>query len=172
MTIISPLLRGLCDDAALFPPGNAPLTEAIPAHAAYLQADYDALVGPFVFPAPRLGELAAYVSADSPVTLSLTVPAGPSDTAAALSNALAILVFTSPPSRWEFLTGWTPMRPSRNSLVSMPLIPTSTFLSRCLEVIGARAISQLSKLPGIPQSFAPAGLSPRRTRTRKSSPMR
>ncbi len=85
-----PLLRGLCDDAALFPPGNASLAEAIPAHAAYLQADYDALVGPFVFPAPRLSELAAYVSADSPVTLSLTVPAGPSDTAAALSNALAI----------------------------------------------------------------------------------
>ncbi len=34
-------------------------------------------------------------------------------------------------------------------------------------MIGARAISQLSKLPGIPQSFAPAGLSPRRTRTRE-----
>jgi len=90
MTIISPLLRGLCDDAALFPPGNAPLAEAVPAHAAYQQADYDALVGPFVFPAPRLSELAAYVSADNPVTLSLTVPAGPADTAAALSNALAI----------------------------------------------------------------------------------
>lgn len=77
MTIISPLLRGLCDDAALFPPGNALLAEAIPAHAAYLQADYDALVGPFVFPAPRLSELAAYVSADSPVTLSLTVLSKP-----------------------------------------------------------------------------------------------
>ena len=90
MTIVSPLLSGLCDDAALFPPGNAPLAEAVPAHAAYLKADYDALVGPFVFPAPRLSELAEYVSADSPVTLSLTVPAGPADTAAALSNALAI----------------------------------------------------------------------------------
>ena len=90
MTVISPLLRGLCDDAALFPPGNAPLAEAVPSHQSYLEAGYSALVGPFVFPAPRLDELSAHVCADQPVTLSLTVPAGPDATAAAVAKALAI----------------------------------------------------------------------------------
>ncbi|NMM82791.1 hypothetical protein B2J88_00125 [Rhodococcus sp. SRB_17] len=88
MTLISPLLQGLCDDAALFPPGNAPLAEAIPAHHAYRRADYAALVGPFIFPAPRLGELAAQLSGDSSLSLSLTVPTGPADTAAALASAV------------------------------------------------------------------------------------
>lgn len=90
MTVISPLLRGLCDDAALFPPGNAPLLEAVPAHQEHIEANYSALVGPFVFPAPRLDELSAHVSLENPVALSLTVPAGPDATAAAVSKALAI----------------------------------------------------------------------------------
>lgn len=74
---ISPLLAGLCDDAALFPPGNAPMDAAVPAHLAHERSDHAALVGPFVFPAPRLGELPAIVAQqDGELELSLTVPAG------------------------------------------------------------------------------------------------
>ena len=41
-------LTGLVDDAAIFPPGNSPMPEAVAAHGAYRTAPYSALVGPFV----------------------------------------------------------------------------------------------------------------------------
>ncbi len=41
-------LRGLVDDAAVFPPGNAPLDVAIRAHAEHRAAPYADLVGPLV----------------------------------------------------------------------------------------------------------------------------
>jgi len=88
---ISPLLTGLCDDAALFPPGNAPMDAAVPAHLAHERSDHAALVGPFVFPAPRLGELPDIVAAqDGELELSLTVPAGTDAVPAALDQLRAI----------------------------------------------------------------------------------
>src|SRR4051812_49559276 len=41
-------LRGLVDDAAVFPPGNAPLEEAVAAHPRHPTAPYVAPVGPLV----------------------------------------------------------------------------------------------------------------------------
>ncbi|MEU3462741.1 hypothetical protein ABZ721_22705 [Streptomyces sp. NPDC006733] len=70
---------GLIDDAALFPPGDVPLPRALPAHLGYRTAWFADLVGPFVFPAPRLGELAdaiAAVPGSDPVAIGLTVPGG------------------------------------------------------------------------------------------------
>lgn len=88
---ISPLLTGLCDDAALFPPGNAPMDAAVPAHLAHERSDHAALVGPFVFPAPRLGELPAIVAEqDGELELSLTVPAGTAAVPAALEQLRSI----------------------------------------------------------------------------------
>ncbi|WP_158887192.1 hypothetical protein [Amycolatopsis anabasis] len=71
---------GLVDDAALFPPGNAPLPEAVPAHHAHHAAWYAELVGPFVFPATRLGELPGVRD----LKVSLTAPAGPDGLAEAV----------------------------------------------------------------------------------------
>ncbi|GAA2303065.1 hypothetical protein GCM10009853_069790 [Glycomyces scopariae] len=51
------MLRGLIDDAALFPPGNAPLEAAVPAHRGYRQSWYEPLVGPLLVPQSRLGDL-------------------------------------------------------------------------------------------------------------------
>jgi hypothetical protein len=48
---VPPLLSGLVDDAAVFPPGNAPLPEAVTAHRAYRAAWYAPLVGPLLLPA-------------------------------------------------------------------------------------------------------------------------
>lgn len=88
---ISPLLAGLCDDAALFPPGNAPMDTAVPAHLEHERSAHAPLVGPFVFPAPRLGELAAIVAElDGELELSLTVPAGTDAVPAALEQLRAI----------------------------------------------------------------------------------
>lgn len=51
------MFAGFLDDAAVFPPGNATLDDALPAHRSYRAAWYRDLVGPFVFPVARLGEL-------------------------------------------------------------------------------------------------------------------
>jgi hypothetical protein len=42
------LLAGLCDDAALFPPGNLPLAYAVPAQIQHLASEHRDLVGPFI----------------------------------------------------------------------------------------------------------------------------
>jgi len=50
----------LVDDAAIFPPGNAPLPDALTAHDGYRASEHADLVGPFVVDdvrLPRLGEL-------------------------------------------------------------------------------------------------------------------
>ncbi|WP_166138300.1 hypothetical protein [Nocardioides ochotonae] len=51
------LLRGLCDDAAIFPPGNLPLELAVPAHLEHLGSAHASLVGPFIVSAARLDDL-------------------------------------------------------------------------------------------------------------------
>ena len=87
-----PLLAGLCDDAALFPPGNAPLSEAVPAHAEHGKSSHADLVGSFVFPEGRLGELAEFLAQfpyPGELVLSLTVPR-PSAVMSALERAGAL----------------------------------------------------------------------------------
>ena len=54
---IPPLFAGLFDDAALFPPGNAAMPDAVSGHAGYRQDWYADLVARFVCPAGRLSEL-------------------------------------------------------------------------------------------------------------------
>lgn len=88
-----PLLEGLCDDAALFPPGNAPLPAAVPAHARHGAAQHAPLVGAFVFPAGRLDELAEFL-AEQPypgeLILSLTAPGGTATVRPALDKVAAL----------------------------------------------------------------------------------
>ncbi len=96
MTGYGPLLTRLCDDAAMFPPGNAPLSEAVPAHAEHRRASHAELVGSFVFPAGRLGELEEFL-ARSPypgeLVLSLTAPQ-PTAVPSALDHAGALEAVT------------------------------------------------------------------------------
>lgn len=54
---VPPLFRGLVDDAAVFPPGNAPLPDALAAHARHRAAWYADLVGPLLLPASALAGL-------------------------------------------------------------------------------------------------------------------
>ncbi|HEY0166259.1 MAG TPA: hypothetical protein VGB75_04375 [Jatrophihabitans sp.] len=105
---VPPLFRGLFDDAALFPPGNAPMAEAVVGHARYRQDWYADLVARFVCPVGRLSELdsalaelaGAQVTAGgqaatgspaqgSALEISMTVPGGPADLAPALTAAEA-----------------------------------------------------------------------------------
>ena len=76
------LFSGLFDDAALFPPGDAPMAAAVPAHRE-LRARLGDLVGPFVVPAARLGELSAHLGDGGPIEVSLIAAAGDLPAAAA-----------------------------------------------------------------------------------------
>ena len=69
------LFDGLFDDAALFPPGDAPMAAAVPAHRR-LRERLGGLVGPFVVPAARLDELVRHVGEGEPIGVSLIAAAG------------------------------------------------------------------------------------------------
>jgi hypothetical protein len=66
--------RHLVDDAAIFPPGLAPLPEAVPAHLAHLASDHADLVGPFIVDAARLPELVALAPAGLAVSVVVPTP--------------------------------------------------------------------------------------------------
>jgi hypothetical protein len=68
------LFAGLIDDAALFPPGNAPMPVAVDDHRRHRAAWYAPLVGPFLCPASRVGELAAQI--DLPLAVRLVIDTG------------------------------------------------------------------------------------------------
>lgn len=57
MTAVDTLFAGLCDDAAIFPPGNLPLQEAVPAHLRHRAAIHGSVVGPLVVAQADLPEL-------------------------------------------------------------------------------------------------------------------
>jgi hypothetical protein len=88
--LVPPLFAGLCDDAALFPPGDAPVAEAVPAHRNHRNAWYAPLVGPFLVGADRIAEVGAAAEetggAELPLDVTLVVRSGPSGLAAALEE--------------------------------------------------------------------------------------
>ncbi|MFE3459527.1 hypothetical protein ACFXKD_18440 [Nocardiopsis aegyptia] len=75
------LYAHLFDDAALFPPGNAPMGEAVPAHRAHLAGRRARYVGPFLVSDARTAELRTFLSREDdghvPMAVVVTVPGGP-----------------------------------------------------------------------------------------------
>ncbi|GAB2675072.1 hypothetical protein [Thalassiella azotivora] len=71
-----PLWHGLVDDAAVFPPGLAPITDAVPAHRRHRAAWYSPVVGPLLVPVAGLdGFLAALAGDEAPGTLDVALVA-------------------------------------------------------------------------------------------------
>jgi hypothetical protein len=70
------LFQRLVDDAALFPPGNAPMAAAVPAHLRRPTEPFAALVGPFLCPASRVTELRSVLPADARMAVGLIVDTG------------------------------------------------------------------------------------------------
>ena len=68
----------LVDDAAVFPPGNAPLTDAVVAHREHRRSDWAGLVGPFVVSDVALPDLieAVLASSGEPLAVSVVVTGG------------------------------------------------------------------------------------------------
>ncbi|MGF1429315.1 hypothetical protein [Kitasatospora sp. LaBMicrA B282] len=79
-SVIPPLFAGLCDDAAIFPPGDLPLPQAVPAHLAHRTAWYADLVGPFLCGAGRITALSGRLNDGQPndgeLAVGLIVPDG------------------------------------------------------------------------------------------------
>ena len=65
------LFAGLVDDAALFPPGNAPMPRALHEHAIHRSARYADVVGPLLCPASRVDEMCAALAGDQAVRLAI-----------------------------------------------------------------------------------------------------
>lgn len=87
--VVPRVLTRLVDDAALFPPGNAPMSRAVPAHDAHAGAWYADVVGPFLCPDTRLPELVAALAARppgvGPLSVGVIVTRGPDGLAEALA---------------------------------------------------------------------------------------
>lgn len=75
---LTALFDGLLDDAAMFPPADAPLGEAIAGHATHLMSWYSSLVASFVCAAGRLPSLGERLAAHNlpRLAVSLVVPSG------------------------------------------------------------------------------------------------
>ena len=83
---LSPAFTGLLDDAAIFPPGNSALTDAVTAHLAHRRSPHAALVNRFVVNDHLLGELSSLVG-DGPLPVSVVIGAGAGGIAPAASTA-------------------------------------------------------------------------------------
>ncbi|MDV6261043.1 hypothetical protein [Rhodococcoides yunnanense] len=81
--MIPPFFHRLCDDAAVFPPGNAPLDDAAAQHLEYRASSFADLVGPLVVPMDRVNELVL----GARMEVALTAPAGPGSVEAGLRVA-------------------------------------------------------------------------------------
>ena len=75
--MIPPLWQHFCDDAAIFPPGNASLAQAVIDHERRSRSDHAALVGPLVVSAAVLPELDPLLAGqpEQSLAIAVTVPA-------------------------------------------------------------------------------------------------
>lgn len=74
---IPPIFDRLIDDAAVFPPGDLPLADAVPAHVAHRSAWYSGLVGPLLCPASSLESLESLAhSLPSPLGVAVVIDTG------------------------------------------------------------------------------------------------
>jgi hypothetical protein len=83
-------LRGLVDDAAVFPPGNAPLDVAVRAHAEHRAAPYADLVGPLVVGDAMLPDLVSTTSTNAVSTSSTNAVSTSSTTRGGLGIAVVV----------------------------------------------------------------------------------
>jgi hypothetical protein len=68
---IVPLLVGLVDDAAVFPPGSAALPDAVAAHRVHRAAWYADLIGPLLLPATALRDVPALLGPDEVIDIGV-----------------------------------------------------------------------------------------------------
>jgi hypothetical protein len=81
----------LVDDAAMFPPGSAPIAEALSAHREHRESWYAPLIGPLLIPAAEAADL----DVDAPIEIGLI---GPREALARMTDELPTTVAVR---QWE-----------------------------------------------------------------------
>jgi hypothetical protein len=78
MSTIPALFRHLVDDAAMFPPGDLSLVDAVAAHRAHRKSEYAELVGPFVCTDEDLMKVAAEAAraGETPLEVAVVITGG------------------------------------------------------------------------------------------------
>ncbi|NYG07930.1 hypothetical protein BJ986_002417 [Phycicoccus badiiscoriae] len=99
------LFAGLVDDAAVFPPGNAPLPEAVRRHRVHRASGYAACVGPLLVPASAAGDLGPLVDGEP---LSVVVIGRPGTPGSDVASAVQRLRSTAAVEVRGAELGWTP----------------------------------------------------------------
>lgn len=105
------LLHGLVDDAAVFPPGNSPLPDAVEAHARHRTGTHGAAVGPLLVPAAAAADLLVALDEgrwEHPDPLDVGVVARPGGDPALLRDGLALLTADPRVDVRGAELGWTP----------------------------------------------------------------
>ncbi|MFI5497197.1 hypothetical protein [Actinoplanes sp. NPDC051859] len=80
------LFDGLFDDAAVFPPGDAPMADAVRLHRERWATPQAPLLGPFICSFPRWAELTGELTGGAPLAVSLTLPSGADQVDAAIAE--------------------------------------------------------------------------------------
>ncbi|QSB05081.1 hypothetical protein [Natronoglycomyces albus] len=83
---IPPALLGFIDDAAVFPPGNAELEDALNNHRDYRASWYEPLVGPLLLPATKLPRLLELWKSNERLRIGLIGDTGIDGVAGALDS--------------------------------------------------------------------------------------
>ncbi len=105
------LLRALVDDAAVFPPANNPLPDAVAAHARHRDATYSACVGPLLVPAASATDLLAQLDSGTwgrPDPLGVGIIARPGTDPGVLRDGIALLAADPRVRVTGAELGWTP----------------------------------------------------------------
>lgn len=102
------LLAGLIDDAAVFPPGNAPLGTAVRRHLAHRKAPYAGLVGPLLVPASDVGALLAEAAPGTDHPLEVGLVARPGVDPSVVVSALRLLAESGRVEAVGAELGWFP----------------------------------------------------------------
>ncbi len=76
------LFRGLVDDAAMFPPGNASAEEAVSEHRRHRESWYASLIGPLVVPDTALAQIGRAAGPAEPIAVSVVTSGGAGGVAA------------------------------------------------------------------------------------------
>jgi hypothetical protein len=99
------LFASLVDDAAVFPPGNAPLPEAVRRHRVHRASGYAACVGPLLVPASAAGDLGPLLDGEP---LRVGVIGRPGTAGEVVAAAVELLRSTAGVEVAGAELGWTP----------------------------------------------------------------
>lgn len=102
------LFISLINDAALFPPAQLPMDEALRAHADHRAAGVADLVGPFLVGVPAVEDLTTAMAAGAPAPPAIGLVARPGTAVADIDAALTALRSLERPRVVSIDTAWSP----------------------------------------------------------------